>query len=149
MVDNNQLWATCVTTRNQLGIPGISPIDILCRAPGSRNFDSPATCETASTDMVSVAILCLPGARGLRPGRHSFNFGDRSDFALYLWDFRSCTGFDYPPPPRILFRMEMALDHPRNTLHVHRSLEHIILVLLPHTQTDRCQTVSSHLVDAI
>ena len=45
--------------------------------------------------------------------------------------------------------MEVALDHPRNTLYVHRSLEHIILVLLPQTPTDRYQTVSSHLVDAI
>ena len=101
------------------------------------------------TEIISVAVLCLPGARGLRPCLHSFNFGDRSDLALHLRDFRSCTGFYYSPSPRILFQMEMALDHTRNTLHVHRSLEHVILVLLSLTPTDRCQTVSSHLVDVI
>ena len=101
------------------------------------------------TDIVSVAILCLPGTCSLWRGRHSFDFGDRRDFALSLRDCQSCTGFYYPPSPRILFRMDMALDHPGSTLHVHRSLEHIILVLLPHTRTDRCQAVSSHVVDAI
>ena len=101
------------------------------------------------TDIGFAAILCLPLARGLRRRRHSFNFGDCSDFAFYRWDVRSCTSVNYPPSPRILFQMEMALDHPSNTLHGHRSVEHIILVLLPHTPTDRCQTVSSHLVDAI
>ena len=93
-------------------------------------------------DIVSVAILCLPHTRGLRRRCHSFNFGDRDDFALYIRDLRNCTAFYTPSPPRIIFQMEMALYFPRNTLHVHRSVEHIILVLLPHTPTDRCQTVS-------
>ena len=96
------------------------------------------------TDIVSVAILCLPRARGLRWCRHSFNFGGRSDFKLYhiRRDVRNCTAIYTPPSPRIIFQMEMGLYFPRNTLHVHRSVEHIILVLLPHTPTDRCQTVS-------
>ena len=101
------------------------------------------------TDIFSVAILCLSRARGLRRLRRSFNFGDCSDFAFYRWDVRSCPNV-YPPSPRIRFQMEISLEHgPSNTLHVHRSVEHVILVLLPHTPTDRCRTVSPHLVDAI
>ena len=100
-------------------------------------------------DIFRVGILCLPTARGLRLCRHSFNFGDRSDFALYLRNFRDRTGCYYPPSPRILFQMEVALDHTRNTLHVHRSFERIILVLFPHPPKDQYQTVSSHLVDVI
>ena len=90
------------------------------------------------TEIVSVAILCLSGARGLRRRRHSFNLGVRSDFALYLLYFGNCAAFCAPPSARVIFQMEMALHRPGNPLHVHRFHEHIILLLLPHTQTDRC-----------
>ena len=101
------------------------------------------------TDIVSIAILRLPGARALRRRCHTYNFGDSSDVALYRRDSRNCTALYTPPSPGNNFKMEMARCCPRYTLHVHRSLEHIILVLLPHTPTDRCQTVSSHLIDAV
>ena len=103
----------------------------------------------SQTDIVSIAILCLPLARRLRRHRHSYNFGDRSDFALYHRDFRNCTLCYNPPSRRILCQMEVAHDRPTNTVYVHRSLKHIKLVLLPHTPTDLYQTVSSHLVDAV
>ena len=120
-VDNNQLRATWVTLlRNRLVIPGINTIDVPRRAHGSCDFDPPKLMTLHQTDIVSLAILCLPGTRGLRRRRrHTSNFGDRSDLALYLRDFSNCIDLYYPPSARILFQMEMALDRTRITLHVH------------------------------
>ena len=40
----------------------------------------------------------------------------------------------------------MARDHTVHAVRVHRRLEHVIVVLLPFTPTDRCQKVGACLV---
>ena len=77
----------------------------------------PQSMRLQQTDIGFAAILCLPLARGLRRRRHSCNFWDCGDFALYLRDFRNCPDFYPPLPPRLL--LERALDHPRISHHVH------------------------------